>query len=99
MVFSQFKKRKSVGNHHEGEVIKMTTESTMTTVTTLTNGVEVAGWLEVSKGWQICAFLGESASITLTEGLTRGYAKNKNADLIRNTVQSRKDALKELGKY
>lgn len=65
----------------------------------LTNAAKVADWLAVSRGWRISAFIAEDTLSVAPEVMTKGSAINRNIDLIRETVQKRKDALRVLGKY
>lgn len=67
----------------------------------MTNGSEIKEWIEVSKGWNIHAYLSTEYLRHLTQGMTsegmRG--KKRSIDIVRDTVSNRRDALRELAKY
>lgn len=67
----------------------------------LTNGVEIKEWIEVSKSWNIYAYLSTEYLKQLTEGMTsKGIrARKRGIGIVRDTVQNRREALRELAKY
>jgi len=67
----------------------------------MTNGSEIKEWIEVSKGWDIHAYLSTEYLRQLTQGMpSKGiHARKRGIDIVRDTVRSRREALRELAKY
>jgi len=67
----------------------------------MTNGSEIKEWIEVSKGWDIHAYLSTEYLRQLTQGMTsKGIrVRKRGTDIVRDTVSNRRDALRELAKY
>jgi hypothetical protein len=67
----------------------------------MTNGSEIKEWIEISKGWDIHAYLSTEYLGKLTQGMTsKGMrVRKRSIDIIRDTVNNRRDALRELAKY
>lgn len=67
----------------------------------MTNGSEIKEWIEVSKGWDIHAYLSIEYQGQLTQGMiSKGMrVRKRRIDIVRDTVSNRRDALRELAKY
>jgi hypothetical protein len=65
----------------------------------LTNGIKVTDWLESSRYMKINASVIENNMYAINIEMTKGVGTSINANIIHNTIQSRKDALRELAKY
>ena len=67
----------------------------------LTNGIKTKGWIELSRDWNICAYLSTDFIGQLTVGMkSKGIdSRNRGIDIIRDTVYNRREELRELAKY
>lgn len=67
----------------------------------MTNGSEIKEWIEVSKSWDIHAYLSIEYPRQLTQGMaSKGMGiRKRSIDIIHDTVSNRREALRELAKY